>query len=270
MFWKMRSDMTTKRWQANSVESGRRRRPPRPRKIEIADDFEVPGYLKGKGKSVRLPLTAEDYVWIGDDGRLDPVEVLRQKGFEQKGAFRLLLEAIVDGNPGEQDGPTRAQRIDGVEALLLGTAQRPGVDQFDDDEVLRLVAKLYFEQWVEYPDREIEAAPIAKFVLSEFDLQRSTKSQPANQHPRRPLEHDINSAVRRIVRKFKNDRDRLLASVTHDPRWDPPKIYLDLLSIIDTLNGFGIKANSDVLRSRLDRKEWSQNLAIESVAEARE
>jgi hypothetical protein len=258
--------MTTKRWQAASVESGRRRRPPRPRKIKIAEDFDVPPYLKGKSKSVRLPLTAEDYVWIGDDGRLDPAEVLRQKGFEQKSAFRLLLEAIVDGNPSEQDGPTRAQRIDRAEALLLGRAQRPGVDQYDDDEVLRLVAKLYFEQWVEYRDREIEVAPIAKSVLIEFELQRSTKSQPGNQRPRRPLEHDINSAVRRIVRKFKRDRDRLLASVTYEPRSDPPEIYLALLSIIDVLKRLGVKATSETLLSRLNRKEWSQSLVNESGA----
>jgi hypothetical protein len=217
--------MATERRRASSVESNRRR-PPRPRRIKIKDDCPVPEYLRGRKKSVRLPFDADDFVWKGDDGTLDPIEVLRQNGFERKSAFRLLTEAIVDANPGEKDGPTRAQRIDRAEALLLGRRPRPGVDQFDDDEVLRLVAKRYFEQWHEHPDREIEVAPIAKSVLNDFELRRDAKSQPGNEHPRRSREHDTNSAVRRIVRKFKLDRDRLLASVTHDPRWDPPRSIL--------------------------------------------
>ena len=73
-----RSDMTTSRRQASSVESNRRR-PPRPRRSKIVDDWPVPEYLRERKKSVRLPFDAEDFVWIGDDGTLDPIEVLRQK-----------------------------------------------------------------------------------------------------------------------------------------------------------------------------------------------
>ena len=247
--------MTTERRQTSSSESNRRR-PPRRRRIKITDDWPVPEHIM-EGKSSSLGINSEDCVWIGEDGRLDPIEVLHQKGFEQKSAFRLLIEAIVDANPGKEGVPTRGQRIDRAEALLLGQRPRPGVDRFDDDQVLREVAKRYFEQWREYPDREIEVAPIAKSVLNEFEIRRHTKSQPANEHPRRPLEHDINSAVRRIVRKFNRDRDRLLASVTHDPRWDPPETYLHVLSVIDTLKRLGVNANSDTVLSRLHRKKGS-------------
>jgi len=249
-----RCAMTTERRQPSSVESNRRR-PPRPRRIKVKDDEGVPEYVRDD-ESSRLEINAEDCVWIGDDGTLDPIEVLRQKGFEQKNAFRLLIEAIVDANPREEDGPTRAQRIDRAEALLLGRPLRPGVDEFDDDEVLRLVAKRYFEQWHEYSDREIEVAPIAKTILNEFDLGSR--------------EHNINSAVRRIVRKFRRDRDRLLASVTHDPRWDPPQVYLDLFSIIGTLKRLGVKATPDALLSRMNRKEWSQSPANKSGAKGGE
>ena len=193
-----------------------------------------------------------------------------RRGLNKKAASELLIEAIVDANPAKENGPTRAQRIDRAEALLLGRPPRRGVDQFDDDEILRRVAKRYFEQWREYPDREIEVAPIAKSVLDEVELRRKAKPHPGNGSSRKPPEHDLNSAVRRIVRKFNRDRDRLLASVTHDPQWDPPEVYLDLLSVIDTLKRLGANANPDTVRSRLRRKEWSESPANESGAKAGE
>jgi len=58
--------------------------------------------------------------------------------------------------------------------------------------------------------------------------------------------------------------------VTHDPRWDPPQVYLDLFSIIGTLKRLGVKATPDALLSRMNRKEWSQSPANKSGAKGGE
>jgi hypothetical protein len=235
----------TKHTKASAVGSSRRR-PPRSRKIKTGDFEPLPGFMR-EYTPAKLGLTAEDSAWLGDDGTVDPFQMLNEKGYELKSAFRLLLEAIVDANP-DKSGRTRAQRIDGAEALLLGTPKRRGVDPIDDDEILRVVARRYYEQWLENPEIEIEVAPIVETRLKELEL--GPEGHPTDRYR--------TSAVRRIVRTFKSDRDRLLASVTNDPRWDPPSLYLDLLSIIDTLKRLGVKAIPAKLLDRMNRKEWEQ------------
>jgi hypothetical protein len=213
---------------------------PRERKATSLGSDPLPDYLRGRPKAARFGnLSADDLTWLGEDLTLDTDELLKKRGYEPEGALRLILGAIIDAHV-VADGPGRAKRLDSAEEALLGVAQKRGNDPYDDEDLLRELARRYFSQWVGDKTREIEVAPLAREILAE--------AKSAGRIPKTIVEGD----VRRLQRKFVADRDRILARATVDLKWDVPEFHRRVLRVLEALQALGVACDARRIIQRID------------------
>lgn len=217
-------------------------RPPRRRKATTDGSELVPDYLRGRQKTTTIGnISAEDFVWTGENGNLEPDELLKERGYEPEGPLRLILGAIIDAHV-VVSSPTRSKRIDSAEEALLGTPQKRGNDPHDDEDLLRELGRRYFRQWVGDKTREIEVAPLAKEILAE--------AKSAGRIP----DVIIKEAHRRLQRKFVADRDRILACATAELKWDLPEFHHRILRILEDMRALGVACDARRIIQRVDPK----------------
>jgi hypothetical protein len=217
-------------------------RRPRKRKVITESSGPVPDYLRTRPKTATIGnISAEDLVWIGENGNLDPDELLKERGYEPEGPLRLILGAIIDAHV-VVGGPTRSKRIDSAEEALLGTPQKRGNDPHDDEDLLRELGRRYFKRWLEDRDHEIEVAPIAREILAE--------TKAAGRIPG----HLVDGAFRRLQRKFAADRDRILARATAALKWDLPEFHHRVLTLLKELRALGVDCETQRIIQRIDPK----------------
>jgi hypothetical protein len=206
-----------------------------------------PGSEAGVTRVGRRPMvstaniTAEDCAWIGDDGKLDPDNLLREQGYEPESALRLILGAIIDAHV-DALGRARARRIDEAEAVLLGRKRPRGNDPDDDEDMLRELGRRYFTKRLENPDRKVEVAPIAREILAEA---RASGGIP---------DVIVRDDFRRLARKFIADRDRILARATVELKWDLPAFHDRILRVLEELLALGVACDSRRIIRRIDPK----------------
>jgi hypothetical protein len=221
-------------------------RPPRKRKATTHGWGPVPDHLRGRPKIHTIGnISAEDLVWIGEDGNLDPNKLLEETSYEPEGALRLILAAIIDAH-GVVGGPTRSKRIDSAEEALLGIPQKRGNDPHDDEDFLREIARCYMKRRFDDRTIEIEVAPIAREVLAE--------AKAAGLVP----DHLVEGAFRRLQRKFAADRDRILARATADLKWDLPEFHHRILRILEDMQALGVACDAERLIRRIDPKDTNR------------
>lgn len=230
----------TERNEASERRAGRRLR----RRPAFADEPDpIPDFMVRDAQAdiFGSEITADDCAWLGEDGKLDPDELLKERGYEPESALRLILGAIVDAHP-VADSPTRSERIDLAEATLLGSAQKRGNDPHDDEGFLRELGRRYFRRWLEDPDHEIEVAPIAREILAE--------AKASGLIAKVVVEGDF----RRLQRKFAADRDRILARATAELKWDLPEFHGRILTILAELRALGVGCDNREIVQRIDPK----------------
>ena len=213
----------------------------RPRKHTTDDLSPLPHFWEddAEAKASKSNITADDCAWLGEDGNLDPDDLLKKRGYEPEGPLRLILGAIIDAHS-DSCGRTRAQRIDDAEAVLLGVKRKRGNDPRDDEDVLRELGRRYFRRWLEDPEHEIEVAPIAREILNEARVDS------------RSTEHSDESAVRRLRRRFLAERDRILARGTTALKWSLPEFHDQLLTIVKELQVLGVGCDPRHIIERID------------------
>jgi hypothetical protein len=192
-------------------------------------------------KASKSNITADDAAWVGDDGNLDPDDLLAKRGYEPEGALRLILGAIIDAHS-DVRGRTRSKRIDSAETALLGVAQKLGNDPRDDEDLLRELGRRYLRRRLEDRNQEIEVGPIAREILAE--------AKAAGRIP----DVFIKEAFRRLQRKFASDRDRILARATVELKWDLPEFHNRILSILKELQALGVDCDTRRIVQRIDPK----------------
>jgi hypothetical protein len=217
------------------VERRRRKRPTTANEPDPVPDFMV---RDAEADTSWSKITADDCAWLGEDGKLDPDELLKKRGYEPEGALRLILGAIIDAHV-VVAGPTRSKRIDSAEATLLGAAQKRGNDPHDDEDLLRELGRRYFRKWLEDRDHIIEVAPLAREILAE--------AKASGIIPRDIVEGDY----RRLQRKFVEDADRILARATAELRWNLPEFHNRILSILVDLRALGIPCDTRRILQRI-------------------
>ena len=198
-------------------------------------------FSDAEAKASTANITADDCVWLGEDLKLNPDKLLKERGYEPESALRLILGAIIDAHE-LADGPSRSARIDLAEEALLGLPQKRGKDPRDDEDMLRELGRRYFRMWLEDPDHEIEIGPIAKEVLAD--------ARGKNHNS----EHSADAAARRLQRKFVADRDRILARATVELKWDLPAFHYRILRILEELTALGVACDTQRIIRRIDPK----------------
>lgn len=208
----------------------------RSRKLPV--DEKIPSWLEAYGEPMtKNNVVVEDLVWIGDDGSLDPHKLLETAGYESKGPLWILLDAIVSANCGDGRREQR-ERVAIAEAALLGRTRKAGNQEIQDEARLIEIGKRYFKLWVQNREIVVELGPLAEEVL------KDPRFAPGR-------EGTLRSVVRRLQRKFKSDRDRILARATADLRYETPQFYTRILNIISELKALGLEVDEDIVRERM-------------------
>ena len=186
-----------------------------------------------------------DVVWVGDDGQLDPEEILKKHGYDPYTPLELLLLSIIDAHPDSSTLPrSRSERLDEAISTLLGRPGRRGRDETDDNDILRRIAWRYHEQ--KFNERsDPKLAPIIRECL--MDTNKARKKDYS-----RSIDAE-NSTVRRLADKFRREKDVLLTRVTSE--MDPDRMYAihAVNETADRLEELGIKLDRNAIRARLRR-----------------
>jgi hypothetical protein len=171
---------------------------------------------KTKGKSGAAPSWAtktrewagpEDRAWLGDESTLDSEALLKTAHHDPELALDLILLAIIDAHPKENQPQSRLERLDRARAALTGVERKRGNDDKDDYDLLLAIAWDYFVAWA--PGQKSPAlAPI---------IRRRVERLP-QKDPRRGISAEAD--VHRLRRKFNASRDLLLARVSSDDDHD--------------------------------------------------
>jgi hypothetical protein len=223
------------------VSNGRIGRPPRKRQRQLDEFGPIPEFIAHDDKTdtSKSKIEAGDCAWLGDDGKLDPSELLKEMSYEPESALSLILGAIIDAHP-LADGPTRAQRIDSAEEALFGQAKRRGRDSIDDEDTLLELGRRYFKNWLNDGEHEIEVAPIIREMLDEARTIGCNREQSEE------------AAISRLQGKFNEDRNRILARATAELKWSLPSFHSRLLRILKDLEELGVQSDTARIIKRID------------------
>ena len=91
----------------------------------IQSPEDIPDHLKHFANLDSVPLgnlTIDDYVWLGDDGKLDPQSIVNEVT-APAALLRLVVQAIVGGNPSTKSAE---DRVEAAMRALLGTGGPKG------------------------------------------------------------------------------------------------------------------------------------------------
>jgi hypothetical protein len=198
------------------------------------DDFSPPSFMEGDTSNLS-GFSAEDFVWIGDDGTLDANELLRQRGWHPEGALEAICAAVIAAHPAT-DGRSSSDRLESAIAALTGVPRKRGIGELEDYDILCSIARRYFRAWIE-GEKSPEIAGIIRSVLDEL---------PADD----PRLHraDPDSRIRRLRIKFQKDRDILLARVTMEDDWNSRDTEIEIKRVLKLMNELGIRADEPSLR----------------------
>jgi len=195
----------------------------------------------------RQEFDPNDLAWIGVDGEGDFDRLLAERGYEPEPPLQLIVRAIIAGNGPAEVWPRR--REEKALAALTGSS-RPGRRAADDYDLLLEIARHWrLEFWRSHGRQhspgetswEPPLDPIIRAVIPKgYDKSRNVEA--AN--------------IRKVLaRKFRNDRDLLLARVSSDDNYDRLNMLQRIQDLIRELGRLGISASDKVLPVRLEGRD---------------
>lgn len=199
----------------------------------------VPQFMKADVGLGLENISPEDVVWIGDDGELDPEQILEKHGYDPYTPLELLLLSIIDAHPpGKDDIRSRQTRLDEALKALTSKPGRRGPGVVDDyDKLLRIAWRYHEQRFRDGTDPSL--APIIRECL-----------EATGDDSRRP-EDGENSNVKRLKAKFYKNKDLLLTRVTSEMDFDRMDKIRVLTKIADQLQSLGIEVSRSSLKARL-------------------
>jgi hypothetical protein len=195
----------------------------------------APSYLdKYQGPSGKEGWGQEDVTWLGEHGKLDPAELLKDKGYDPEPPLEPILLAIIDAYPGEdvtdpqEQAKDRQDRLTRALSALKGKERKRGMKERADYDLLLEIAWRYWDEWYRTHSTP-DLAPLIKRVLADT--------------PRLPqhANTELDSIVRRLRDKFEKNRDLLLARVTSENDWSRLDTVREINQIIDRMAALGIR-----------------------------
>ncbi len=201
---------------------------------------ELPEWAKGNEGKGTENISPDSLGWIGDDGRLYGDDLLSEQGFDPDPPLELIVLAIIDAHPVENN-TDRQERLEIAMEALTGSRRKRGMNEIDDYDILLEVAWRYFLEFVDQgmspPKRRI--TPIVRQVIEQLP-----KDDPR-------LRATLDSNVRRIQRKFTRDYDLLLRRVTSERDWHRMDIVGEIYKIVDRMGDLGIPVDKRSIGPRL-------------------
>ncbi len=180
-------------------------------------DDAIPEYLRKMAKEGPIKLQdsfgPEDLVWTGEDGQLDPEELIAEHGFEPETSLEVILMALVKGHSPDIEHDALLQRLKTAKAGIIGSVLS-GRGEVDDHRILKEVAWEYFKRFHELRRsagnrKKVKLAPVVRSVI---------ETQFPELHKLRNI--DPENLYKLIERKFKKDKDIILVRATLDDDWD--------------------------------------------------
>ena len=198
-------------------------------KLAATQSEDIPDHIKqGCPKKGLEGVRGERLPWISEDGKLDPDVILQECGYDQHAPLIYILSAIIEANP-MQDSGSNTTRLEVTLAALIGEGSKRGMDELDDYNILLDVAWNYVIAFYAGGLVAPQVQPIVRSVverLPEKDRRRIA---------------DPESVVRRISRKFRKDKNLLLARVTGEYNPDRRDKMRAINKVLRQLNDLGIK-----------------------------
>lgn len=180
---------------------------------------------------------ASDVLWTGDDGELDPYDVLSKFGRDPNCPKTSLLMALILGHTPDANSQEVEKRLRKATAAITGKS-RSGRPEKDDNDALLETAWRYNEaHYNSQPGEKIELRGIVRAVVEEFctDLIASRNVTKI-------------SLIESLENKFERQRNCLLSRATTDDGWDRYGDYRKLQSVISTLHELGVPIDGSAVR----------------------
>ena len=184
---------------------------------------EIPEYLKEIKARGPLKLDdrfgPEDVVWIGEDGELDPDELIAQEGREYRSPLFQVVRALVAGHQSKLPQHELEAKVRTVCDEIIGNSN-PGRSDVDDGPLLLEIAHRYHETLHaagKWPGGSVPVKPIVREVVLEHGKTHRQNRMPAEV-----------SLVRTLVNKFNKDKDLWLSRATTEGRYYNPSRMHDI------------------------------------------
>lgn len=213
------------------------------------DEEEVPEYLKelqeGGPTVAQDNFGPEDVVWTGEDGKLDPYEILDEHGFEPETNLENLLAAVTKGhNPGISDEDLR-KRIARATKAISNSERAVGRPKTDDYAIIKEVAWAFHEASY-MPNR---AGKLSEWPSLRPIVGRVIEEQFPSVSKERNMELD--NLCRVIERKFKKHMNVNLVRATCDDDYDRFRENSKLRKVVDSMRELGIPADATGISRRV-------------------
>lgn len=187
------------------------------------DDEKIPDYLKdatfdadnGQGN-----FDHTDILWRGEDGNLDPEQLISGYGWGGKSALFHLINALIAGHQSDLPPDQREAMAATVERSIVGAKRGP--PDKDDSSLLLEIAVRYHQAWFESGGKKPALMTICKEVVTEYRMKLGREG--SDDH-----------LPKALAKKFKQNPDLWLSRATMADDYYAPGRRSTILMITQAL-----------------------------------
>ncbi|WP_282182503.1 hypothetical protein [Aliiroseovarius marinus] len=207
---------------------------------------EMPEYL-AKLSANKHPINEDnfgpdDQVWTGEDGSLDPDDVIEKEGREKSTALEMIVVALILGHTPSATEQEIQDRLKQAIKAIKGVS-KSGRREQDDDYALLEISWRVHEAKFHAEGQTVQLRPIVKAVVDEYFEQI-----PA----RRNIEPQ--SYIEKLEDKFNVRKDWYLARATTDNDWGRFDSVKPIKAVLSALEALGIQVDASTVNAQRLRR----------------